>query len=93
MFYIREVRVDQPGTHNQHVAAVRYSGSPTAPALHSATREQVHAWVTGGERFRTYAPNGASADVVARRTDSGTRYITTVANGWETDNLLRLPRY
>jgi hypothetical protein len=93
MHYISEVRVTAPGTHNQHVTAVRYSGTPGGP-LSAATREDVHTWITQGHPFRTYnTRNGAQAVVAARTTSGGTRYIATVADSRETNNLLALPRF
>jgi hypothetical protein len=93
MHYIREVQVGAPGTHNQHVTAVRYAATLYGP-LSAASREQVHAWITQGNPFRTFdSRTGAQASVAARTTSSGTRYIATVADGIETNNLLSLPRY
>ena len=93
MPFIRSVRVAEPGTSSEHVVEVRYSTLTTGP-LRAATREHVHAALRRGARFRTFDDvTHNQADVVARVGRRGTRYITTVANGRETDNLLRLPRY
>ncbi|WP_435735290.1 DUF3892 domain-containing protein [Cellulosimicrobium sp. PMB13] len=93
MPFIRAVRVAEPGTSNEHVVEVRFSTTTTGP-LRAATRERVHAEVRVGTRFRTFDETTHNqADVVARVSPRGTRYIATVANGRESDNLLRLPRY
>ncbi|UTT60362.1 DUF3892 domain-containing protein [Cellulosimicrobium cellulans] len=93
MPFIRSVRVAHPGTTNEHVVEVRYSTTTTGP-LRAGTRETVHAAIRRGERFRTFDERTHNqADVVARVSPRGTRYIVTVANGRETDNLLHLPRH
>ncbi|WP_158277171.1 DUF3892 domain-containing protein [Serinibacter arcticus] len=87
------MHVVAPGTTCEHVLTVRYTvGAETS--LRAASREQVHAWITAGNAFATHnARTGASAPVVARTSLRGTRYIATVANGRESDNLLSLPRF
>jgi len=93
MHYIRRVHVEHPGTSNEHISQVQYS-STTSGLLRRATREQVHTWITAGYPFRSHHDGTrAQADVLARESSRGTRYIATEANGRETDNLLRLPRY
>jgi hypothetical protein len=93
MPFIRAVRVADPGTRNEHVVEVRYS-TITTGALRAATREAVHEAVRGGTSFRTFDElTHNQAEVIARVSPAGTRYIATVANGRETDNLLSLPRY
>ncbi|MBD8078174.1 DUF3892 domain-containing protein [Cellulosimicrobium arenosum] len=93
MPFIRQVRVAEPGTHAEHVVEVRYS-TLTTGRLRSASREQVYDAVRAGTRFRTVDEvTHNQADVVARVSTRGTRYVATVANGRETDNILHLPRY
>ncbi len=93
MPFIRAVRVAEPGTSNEHVEAVQVS-LVTTGTVHVKTRESVHAELRRGERYRTFNDHThQQADVVPRVSPRGTRYIATVANGVETDNLLRLPRF
>lgn len=92
-YTIREVRLLAPGTACEHVLAVRYAVAHLTE-VHTATREQVHAWIQDGNTFVTHnARTGASAPVAARTSNRGARYIATVANGRESDNLLHLPRF
>lgn len=92
-YTIREVQVAAPGTSCEHVLTVRYTVANDSEQ-HPASREQVHTWINAGNRFTTHnARTGASAPVVARTNLRGTRYIATVANGRESDNLLNLPRF
>lgn len=92
-YTIREVHVAEPGTASEHVMAVRYTDAQ-ATSFQPATREQVHGWIIAGNTFSTYnAGTGASAPVIACTNHRGTRYIATVANGRESDNLLSLPRF
>lgn len=93
MPFIREVRVAEPGTSSEHVTDVRFSAVTTG-ALRTASREAVHDAIKRGARFRTFDERTHNqADVIARVSPRGTRYITTVADGQETNNLLRLPRF
>ena len=91
MNYIRSVHVAHPGTSNQHITHVGWSTTP-AGALTTTTREQVHAWITEGHTFRSLSPQQTQAAVVAKVSPAGARYIATVADGQETNNLLNLPR-
>lgn len=93
MRYIRQVHVAYPGTHNQHVARVQHS-STTTGSLAESTREQVVADIDRGQTYRTHhGRTGDEARVETRRSDRGTSYITTVADGRITNNLLSLPRF
>lgn len=93
MHYIRSVRVSAPGTHNEHITHVGYAASTTGP-LTTATRAVMAAHIDGGGQVRTHNPStGTQAPVVTRTSSRGIHYLTTVANGRETDNLLRLPRF
>ncbi|WP_051703108.1 DUF3892 domain-containing protein [Oerskovia turbata] len=92
MNYIRSIYVDHPGTSNQHITHVGWSATPTGP-LTTTTREQVHAWITEGHTFRSLSPQQTQADVVPKTSPTGTRYIATVADGRETNNLLTLPHF
>ncbi|PFG20669.1 DUF3892 domain-containing protein [Serinibacter salmoneus] len=90
---IERVRMSEPGSTCEHITYVRFrpAGGGTT---RFASREQVHAWIQQGRSFRTEHPvTGASAQVDARVSPAGTRYIATVANGRETDNLLTLPYF
>ncbi|MFD6165226.1 DUF3892 domain-containing protein [Oerskovia sp. NPDC060287] len=92
MNYLRSVRVAHPGTSSQHITELGWSTTTTGQ-LSRATRDQVHTWITSGHAFRSLSPQGTQADVVARTSPSGTRYVATVADGRETNNLLNLPRF
>lgn len=93
MPYIRRVRVQSPGTHASHITTVQYSAT-IAGTLTLATPEGVANSIDSGTTFYTHNDRtGAQALVQSRVSPNGRRYITTVANGRETDNLLQLPRF
>lgn len=94
MKYIRQVRVSAPGTANSHITSVYSSTSPRG-ALAMETREVVAQQIdTGRAAYRSHNDlTGDEAPVDTRRTVLGTRYIATVADGRETNNLLNLPRF
>ncbi|MGF0116032.1 DUF3892 domain-containing protein [Promicromonospora sp. Marseille-Q5078] len=93
MPFIHSVHVAEPGTHNEHIEAVAVSDLTTGP-LRVSSREAVHTDIVRGTRYRALHPvTHEQTDVVARTSPRGTRYITTLANGTESDNLLRLPRF
>ncbi|RLP83064.1 DUF3892 domain-containing protein [Mycetocola lacteus] len=91
MKYVRRVRVAHPGTRNEHITDVQYSDG-TAGTLQSATRAAMVAHIDNGNSVRTHNDyTGAQADVITRT--NGVKYLTTVANGRESDNLLNLGRF
>jgi hypothetical protein len=91
--YIRQVRVQSPGTTNEHITDVKYSTTITGPLV-SVSRDFVVAVIDGGRGFRTRNDlTGAEATVVTRPGVGGRKYITTVADYRETNNLLELPRF
>ena len=93
MQYIRQVRVQSPGTTNEHITDVKYSTTITGP-LATASRDVVVAVIDGGREFRSRNDrSGAEAIVVTRAGVGGRKYITTVADNRETNNLLELPRF
>lgn len=92
MLYIRQVRVASPGTTNQHITHVKYSGTKTGP-LTTVSRDAVLGAVDHGEVYTYNNVNGTQARVTSREGDSGRRYITTIADRRETNNLLELPRF
>jgi hypothetical protein len=94
MRYIREVHLEYPATSNQHIAEVRYSTSPTGP-LSPRSREEVAQDIDAGtSAYRSHNDRNADeAAVVTRVSARGTKYIATVADGRETNNLLDLPHY
>ena len=93
MQYIRQVRVQSPGTTNQHITDVKYSTTITG-LLERVSRDVVVAVIDGGREFRTHNDRtGSEAPVVTRVGAGGRKYITTVADNRETNNLLELPRF
>lgn len=93
MLYIRKVRVEAPGTMNQHITAVGYSGG-TSGALTEISRETAVNLIGGGHTFRSHNDRTlAEADVTVATSAAGTKYVRTVADGRESNNLLELPRY
>lgn len=93
MLYIRQVRVQSPGTMSQHITEVRYAESTIGP-VKAATRDAVVRAIELGSPFRTHNERTrAEAPVTIRTSAAGTKYITTIADGRETNNLLELPRY
>ena len=93
MLYIRKVRVASPGTMNQHITAVGYSGGTSGP-LTEISRETAVSLIGGGHTFRSHNDRTlAEADVKVATSSSGTKYIRTESDGRESNNLLELPRY
>lgn len=93
MLYIRKVRVQSPGTRNEHITDVQYSAT-VAGSLVEATRAAVARDVDAGAPYRTHNDlTAAEAPVTTGTSSAGLRYITTVADGLETNNLLGLPRF
>lgn len=93
MHYIRQVRVQAPGTSNQHITDVKHSISTSGPLV-TVSRDVVVALIDGGRGFRTFNERtGAEAAVITRAGEGGRKYITTVADNRETNNLLELPRF
>ena len=92
MSYIRKVAVQSPGTRNEHITSVQYSTLPYG-ALSSASVASIVAAIGGGSPFRTHNDaTGSEAPVVVRTSSAYHRYVSTVADGTETNNLLALPR-
>lgn len=94
MRYIRQVHVDSPGTSNERISQLR-SSPTTSGALATETRSQVVQNIDyGRESYRSHNDRtGTEAAVVSRTSARGLRYVTTVADGRETNNLLELPRF
>lgn len=93
MLYIRQIQVQAPGNTNQHITRVKYSGLKTGP-LTTVSRDAIVSLIEGGGDVYTHNDGtGAGARVVTRKGASSDTYITTVADGRETNNLLELPRF
>jgi len=93
MLYIRKVRVVSPGTSNQHITAVGYSGAVSGPLI-EITRDIAVRLIEGGTSFRSHNDNTRSeAAVTVAVSSARTKYIRTVADGRESNNLLELPRF
>lgn len=57
----------------------------------TATREEIYDFVNkGGEAYVKDAA-GNKAKLVTRTTDKGTKYVKTIADDVQSDNLLKLP--
>ncbi|MGC0142112.1 DUF3892 domain-containing protein [Pseudactinotalea sp. Z1732] len=93
MMYIRKVRLEDPGTLNRHITAVQFSFATTG-TLRTATLAETVAGILAGQQYRSHNDaTGAQAPVVVATSVNGLRYITTVADGRESNNLLELPRF
>lgn len=93
MPFIRRVQVQSPGTHASHITAVQYSATSSG-ALTVATPAAIARSIDMGTMFKTHNNlTNAQAVVIGRTSVTGNRYLTTVANGRETDNLLHLPKF
>lgn len=93
MPFIRRVRVQSPGTRNEHITAVQYSATTSGPLTNASTEGMVRVIDSGTAVYTRHDATGARALVLTRRGVSGRRHLTTIANGRETDNLLALPRF
>ena len=93
MPFIRRVRVQSPGTRNEHITAVQFSATTAGPLTNASTEGMVRAIDSGTVVYTHHDVTGAQALVISRDGVSGRRHLTTVANGRETDNLLALPRF
>jgi hypothetical protein len=94
MQYIRQVRVDYPGTSNSHITEVAVSGSPSGALRRETRGDVVFAIRMQGQSYRSHNDGtGAEAPVAVRVRAGGTAYIATVADNIETNNLLNLPRF
>ncbi|MFU8947909.1 DUF3892 domain-containing protein [Mycetocola zhadangensis] len=93
MLYIRRVRVAKPGTHNHHITAVQYSTTPHGTMTDETTETMVRLVDTVTQVCSHNDQTGAEAAVKTRIGPSGRKYITTVADGRESNNLLELPRF
>jgi len=94
MTYIRQVHVEHPGTSNAHITQVRTSLTTHGPVT-TETREQIVQKIDNRrDAYRSHNDRtGDEARVETRLSASGGRYIATVADGRETNNLLNLPRF
>jgi hypothetical protein len=88
-FYITHRRTQaSPGGTHVHVARVLLSGGT------QLSRDEVFAWMRNGNKFKTLAPNSASADVV--RVACGrcsSDYLRTTRDMTKADNLDELPKF
>lgn len=93
MIYIRKVRVEAPGTMNQHITDVQHSPATSGP-LTTHSREAIVRFIDGGGVVYTHNDlTRTEARVVTRTGANSRKYITTVADNKETNNLLELPRF
>lgn len=86
--------MDSPGTSNEHISQLR-SSATTSGSLTTETRARAVQNIDyGRETYRSHNDaTRAQAAVITRTSARGTRYVTTVADGVETNNLLDLPRF
>lgn len=93
MRYIRRVEVASPGTHNEHIIAVAYSYATTGTLIARSRTDVVGDIDVHIESYRTHDDRtGDEATVTTVPSARGIRYLTTLADGRETNNLLSLPR-
>lgn len=94
MKYIRQVHLESPGTRSEHISRVNHSDT-TGGNLSESSRSRVVQQIDAGtESFRSLNDRtGSQADVVVRTSSLGIKYITTVSDGRENNNLLSLPTY
>jgi hypothetical protein len=93
LLYIRQVLVQAPGTTNQHIIDVKYSGTKTGPLTTVSQGAIISVLDAGGDVYAYNNVNGTQALVVTRGGASGRKFITTVSDNHETNNLLDLPRF
>ena len=94
MRYIRKVHLDGRGESNEHITQVQYSATPTGDLTRQPRDEVVRQIRLGGETYWSHNDaTGDKAKVEVRSPVGRDRYIATVADGRETNNLLSLPRY
>lgn len=93
MPFIRRVRVESPGLRSEHITAVQFSSTASGPLTVASTDAMARVIDAGTTMYTRHDSTGEQALVIARTSVAGRRHLTTVANGRETDNLLRLPRF
>lgn len=86
-YQITHVRVESPGTHEQHITQVKLSGGTVE------TRTQVHDYIKLGHVYYYTVGGGKTAQVEAVTSSQGTKYIKTKPDSTIKDNLLSLPRF
>ncbi len=86
-YKIIAVRVEHPGTQEQHISSVKLSNGSIE------TRREVHDFIQLGHRYYYTTGGGRTARVQAETTSSGTRFIRTHPDDTKKDNLLNLPRF
>ncbi|CAN5327089.1 hypothetical protein BH11ACT5_BH11ACT5_11800 [soil metagenome] len=85
--------MDSPGTRNEHITHVQYSESVYG-TFTTAAKETVVGSIESGQTYRSHNDATlAEATVVTRIGPALRKYIATVADGTETNNLLALPRF
>ncbi|MBG6181671.1 DUF3892 domain-containing protein [Arthrobacter sp. CAN_A1] len=93
MKYIRQIHLENPATSSEHISRVNHSDTPTGPLSESTRARIVQQIKAGTETFQSRSPTGAQAPVVVRTSGLGIKYIATVSDGRENNNLLSLPKY
>ena len=93
MLYIRQARVQSPGTTNDHIIDVKYSGTRTGPLTTVSRGAIVEVVDGGGDVYSFNNINGSQSRVETRDGAHGRKYITTIADNRESNNLLELPRF
>lgn len=86
-YQITKVRVEAPGTHEQHITKVKLSDGT------EETREQVHNFIASNLEYYYTVGGGRRAEVEAATSSLGTKFIRTKADSTTKDNLLSLPRF
>ena len=93
MPFIRQVHLEEPSTGSEHITHVRHSAT-RAGRLEQSTRESIIAAIERGATFYSHHERTHHEALVVVRTNAQQlRYLTTVADRRETNNLLALARF
>ncbi|GAB3042491.1 hypothetical protein GCM10027052_25670 [Parafrigoribacterium mesophilum] len=94
MNYVRQIHLDGNGITNEHISKIRVSSTPNGVLNEESRETAVHNIDAYGMSYRSHNDRtGSEASVDTRTSVRGTKYIATVADKTETNNLLQLTRY
>lgn len=89
MVYITQIHLSG-GTRHEHISEVCWL-NPDTGAEDRSSRETMVDWISNKKGVAKVKSHPTDVDVIV--VAAHPPYLRTVANGWETDNLLSLPRY